>query len=103
MNDKQFTYLQKASRSVDNDRISFLSQRAVWDEIYAELQRLAWMPIETAPDDGDPFLVNNSPVCVAFKSWCYHTKRYYVSDYKHNVLEPTHWMPLPPTPKEGEL
>lgn len=60
-----------------------------------------WQPIETAPRDGTEVLVwdEDGPDFflghwdLSFRSW--------LSDY-FDEISPTHWMPLPPAPKEGE-
>jgi hypothetical protein len=72
--------------------------------IRAALTRpVGWMPIESAPRDGSEFIClfmypenYNYSVCVAsFKDGYIHME-YYCDNC------PTHWMPLPAAPKEGE-
>jgi len=67
-----------------------------------------WQPIETAPRDGTVFLGSYCELCPPviykwvglFGHFTGQTKPflYSATDYP----QPTHWMPLPEPPKEGE-
>ncbi len=79
---------------------------------------MEWQPIETAPKDGTKVLVyvrgdSLYPTAASYKSAAYFEKEYgdpdymeegwywafgYPSDFHEEVIEPTHWMPLPPPP-----
>lgn len=62
-----------------------------------------WQPIETAPKDGSEFL------CWS-KGWRYPHMAYWESEYMsfenpftYDFMDqPTHWMPLPAPPTEGD-
>ena len=65
-----------------------------------------WQPIETAPKDETHFLAYWPPSEVEP-----YLKQYHVCHYAHGVLwpswirdddMPTHWMPLPPPPVNGD-
>lgn len=78
-----------------------------------------WQPIETAPKDGRKVLVyvkgdSLYPTAASFKSREYWQSNYddpeymeegwywafgYPSDFHEEVIEPTHWMPLPQPPE----
>lgn len=70
-----------------------------------------WQPIETAPKDGTRIMLGDR-----FGAWIGQYREIYQSGFKpdnpwqsmmlnhdhmkYKVLKPTHWMPLPPPPKE---
>ena len=70
----------------------------------------AWMPIETAPEEtailvygiweGELNGCNDEPAVwkarFAYEKWWVEGGEYYAQ----NVINPTHWMPLPEPPKE---
>ena len=78
-----------------------------------------WQPIETAPKDGTKVLVyvpsdSIYPTAAQYVSPEYFEREYgdrdymeagwrwafgYPSDFHEEVVEPTHWMPLPPPPE----
>lgn len=63
-----------------------------------------WQPIETAPKDGSAILVNAGGFCYAVE-WSDEFDWWAVDDNKLGPFRlrgqaPTHWMPLPPAPKE---
>lgn len=81
-----------------------------------------WQPIETAPKDGTEVLVWCSkcalvPIAMSYSSAAYFELEYgdpeymeegwymswsYPVDPPEVTWQPTHWMPLPPPPQEGE-
>jgi hypothetical protein len=66
-----------------------------------------WRPIETAPKDGTRVLLYqvDSPIG-AHKIWIQYCNakwgEYWLSSDESLRMEPSHWMPLPPPPKDGE-
>lgn len=75
-------------------------------EAAAEITRLremvTWRPIETAPKDGTEILVNTNAYecgCVIAK-WFKYNGREAFRDWDADAHTPTHWLPLPPPPKE---
>lgn len=60
-----------------------------------------WQDISTAPKDGRLVLVwDGESAVVAYRA----TVSYYrPSRYSGVNLEPTHWMPLPPSPTTGDM
>jgi len=56
-----------------------------------------WQPIETAPKDGSRFLFFNGEWMACGH---YHLGQYFAADSGNGrrLLDPTHWMPLPPAP-----
>ena len=81
--------------------------REIWDEAQRQAAP-TWQPIDTAPKDGTWILLavdssyTTTPLTVSvcrYISSPYPSWRDY-ADYKFLVggNEPTHWMPLPPTP-----
>lgn len=85
---------------------------AVWaDTVKAALthppavEALQWQPIESAPRDGTTLLGAFKGGKVASIEWL--TDKGYVEGWAlsgsmQNNMRPTHWMPLPEPPKEGE-
>lgn len=63
-----------------------------------------WQPIETAPRDGTRVLawVKGHLVMIAdFRKWGFNRESSWVSITGGEIHpQPTHWMPLPATPKE---
>ena len=58
-----------------------------------------WKPIETAPKDGKSILLYPSPYLgeyVAVGNWASHPKVWMTAG---DMVNPTHWMPLPEPPK----
>ena len=68
---------------------------------------MKWYDIETAPKDGTLILIYDGEIHTAFwgqraltvkrKDWCSNGC---IDDWM--TFSPTHWMPLPPPPKENE-
>lgn len=96
LNDTQWEYLKCWRLNPTEPRQFTPELRKVWDLIYTELQRLAWRPISEAPRDGTRILVSGGTVYWKIYGW--------FSDSAQSFLqwEPTHFMLLPPLPKEGE-
>ena len=71
---------------------------------------LQWQPIETMPRDGREVIVYRplahttlDPHIVIAKTTARPTKsKQGVVHYTDKYAHPTHWMPLPPPPQEGE-
>ncbi len=64
-----------------------------------------WRDIATAPKDGTPILVYcpfQSPNCVVVKWRDVRQGWVNASSFGLITSEPTHWMPLPPPPKEAD-
>jgi hypothetical protein len=55
-----------------------------------------WQPIETAPKDGTYVLLATPRGRIADGNFC----NYGVWSWPYVMVEPTHWMPLPPPPTE---
>lgn len=98
------------------------------DRLRAELQARQWQPIETAPKDGTLILLGRHPLedCEAIsvpgfwqEGWedsiddmgcfvdcqfdVFHPPRRFGNPkYQTEGSQPTHWMPLPPAPEQGE-
>ena len=94
------------------------------DQLRAELEKVRWQPVETAPKDGIEVFVYVAgdsvfPTAASYKSSAYFEKEYgdpeymaegwywsfgYPSDFHEDVISPTHWMPLPaaPTPPNAD-
>jgi hypothetical protein len=76
---------------------------------------MTWQPIETAPQDGTPFLAwDASPMgqCVVMAYWDIPDGDYdedweidwYVTDFIGDAIigfDLTHWMPIPAAPQPG--
>lgn len=67
-----------------------------------------WQPIETAPKDGRQILAwdGNEAMCVEFTTWvdgtCFWEFAHGKDGHVYGAGEIlTHWMPLPPPPKES--
>lgn len=57
-----------------------------------------WMPIESAPKDGTPILVRRDSTVAAVYWWpCV-----WMGTTHNGMKAPTHWMPLPPPPPQGD-
>ena len=56
-----------------------------------------WQPIDTAPRDGTYVLLLGTAGRMADGKW---VARYGAWSWPYVLDEPTHWMPLPPEPKE---
>lgn len=70
--------------------------RQILEKIKRIKELTTWKPIETAPRDGTHVLFfQDGKTQIGFFDWCYHTKMYYPSNEKHEVLNPSHWMALP--------
>lgn len=92
---------------------AYESWQAVADAVVAAHEARRWRPIESAPKDGTPILVENDRGvhCVRWEAEEAHGDAsfdgWYVDDGKSNLrvlrgTEPTHWTPIPAPPKEGE-
>lgn len=98
LNDTQWDYFKFLDNGLSEDS-GFLQLRFNYQmasDFYTELQRLAWRPISEAPRDGTRILVSGGTVYWKIYGW--------FSDSAQSFLqwEPTHFMLLPPLPKEGE-
>ena len=70
---------------------------------------MEWQPIETAPRDGRHVLTfqemqEPSEVVMKYDSWCdlWVYADELLSDVDPAPEQPTHWMPLPAPPEDGE-
>lgn len=64
--------------------------RVVWIDI--------WRDIESAPKDGTEILVSNNEF-MALVSW--YDGEWVEAARELDYMVPTHWMPLPPLPKDS--
>jgi hypothetical protein len=55
-----------------------------------------WQPIETAPKDGTYVLLATPKGRMADGNFC---TKYGVWSWPYVMVEPTHWMPMPPRPE----
>lgn len=60
-----------------------------------------WQPIETAPKDGRPLLLSTDKGFMVIGKRNKHLRIWVEMDGRETPREITHWMPLPPTPKDG--
>lgn len=60
-----------------------------------------WKPIESAPRDGRPVLVDHPSwhIRVLRGGWDAHELAWRVHGYGCPVTQPQYWMPLPPPPE----
>lgn len=65
---------------------------------FAEVMRPKWQPIETAPKDGSTVLVFISKRIDIGTFWPNLNK--WICNSTVGPFPPTHWMPLPPGPKD---
>jgi len=71
-------------------------------EVATLLERLEWRPIATAPLDGRRILVWTAKSGCALAYWFATDDDYgWWSSDEQGVVQPTHWMPLPPAPING--
>lgn len=95
--------------------------RLLAQSLKREREGMAWRPIETAPKDGTTVLVyvpgeTLYPTAASYDSREYFAKEYgdpeympegwrwengYPGDFHEEVIDPTHWLPLP-SPPESE-
>ena len=69
-------------------------------EVAMEEANGGWQPIKTAPRDGTKILGFEGDDCVLLM-WVSEWNDWYNFDGA-SIGEPTHWMPLPAAPTEGE-
>lgn len=58
-----------------------------------------WQPIETAPKDGTSILLADNYGGMQICWWDSYDWRHDLDDVCSTFDDPTHWMPLPPSPK----
>ena len=56
-----------------------------------------WQPIETAPNEGFFLVFAHDEIFMAIRSQNFSG---FAIAYDGEGIQPTHWMPLPPPPKE---
>lgn len=100
LNDKQIVWLKSAG-FLPGQFITNPGTEDFWNMVFTELHRLAWRPISEAPRDGTFVLcahpsghINIMQFSPEDNKW----RRWVNNDY--HDWKPTHWMPLPPAPKE---
>lgn len=64
-----------------------------------------WQPIDTAPMDGrvivtDGFVVGEAAYYSAYEGWWWAGSHPLDATDGQLAYDPTHWMPLPPPPKD---
>lgn len=94
-------FCRNAQEAIDEYRTKWQALRDRFDEEYQNslTKPITWQPIETAPKDGTSVLVyEGGHQAVVF--WLGGSAGW--SDGEHVKLSPTHWMPLPPEPENGE-
>ena len=92
----------------DERRIS--NKKAMWDQAVAVIEDLGgsvsvWKPIRTAPKDNSDILVwSKDAELVQQVYWNFYHKMWSVSTLENcpPYAPPTHWMPLPEPPKDGD-
>ena len=67
-------------------------EQALWDKM-----NCPWQPIETAPKDGTAILTYRKPF-MAVAEWMPEYNNWCVVD-GCDIINVTHWMPLPPSPR----
>lgn len=77
---------------------SFRISDKTYEKIRKALQAQEWHDISTAPRDGTKFLTYDGWY-IEIHWWCDDGS----VTYKNHSVEPTHWKPLPPPPKENEI
>ena len=76
------------------------SMQAEIDRLREELHRYQWRPIETAPKNGAKILLWGT-LGMALGSWQNRDSTWFLSsNIMMRDVDLTHWMPLPPKPKE---
>lgn len=68
------------------------------DRLSAEVQARQWQPIETAPKDGRQMILLLTPSRWPQVAW---SNTWWTAGFSVEC-KPTHWMPLPPAPHQGE-
>lgn len=66
-----------------------------YDRIAAELRRVEWRPIESAPRDGERVLIFDNGHPYVSRFWC---GQWHVGSLPGTPAYPTHWQPLPAPP-----
>lgn len=75
---------------------------------YLEAAGMTWRPISEAPKDGTDFLVhcvympNGGPAHIHFMVGCFAPDGKFRSWPGRHPYSPTHFMPLPASPKDGK-
>lgn len=63
----------------------------------------SWQPIETAPRDGRRLLLwDPSRDMPIFGCWAVEWDGWKEWAFDWKLPQPTHWIPVPPAPKEGD-
>ncbi len=112
LNDTQWEFIKSWCADSEIEQYAFEGDWGNWNYLWHELQRLAWRTISEAPrDKHEAFLVcsykywppyvvvNAANDCPLKDEYPWRTHQ---SGHKIHKSLVTHFMPLPPTPKEGE-
>lgn len=91
-------HLEDEAKGADRYTQPFEEYAAMCQEIIDD----RWQPIETAPKDGTPIIVNTG---YAEDAWQYvvahHRSGLWRPCCSSHIVRPTHWRPLPPLIKES--
>lgn len=86
-------------QQVDGDSYAVPDVVEIVAMLVAEVERLKWQPIETAPKDGTAVLTYRGTGLIAVAEWFQEINGWCVTD-GCGIVNVTHWMPLPQPPQQ---
>ena len=98
---KKLKEIKKWSEIINRYTIPYPDTPIFQPLTFTEIRTAGWLPIETAPKDGTDVLVYSLGRVVS----AYFSKsqdEWLEVIHNYSFYAPTHWMPLPEPPKEGE-